>query len=184
MKVILLIPMEIESEKALDALRRYPNLKKEYQIIVTGIGRESVAKAMMQLPPHDVCVLLGFAAIVGQEHLLPAELKLGMPVEITNASLFGYEGQLFENGKPIQAESKTSLPKLSSLTSDKFVTTTNLDEQTIINMEDYTFMFLKRPQDYIIRIVSDFLPHTQEIDFFEEVSSIDFLNAIHAIELL
>ena len=85
MKVILLIPMEIESEKALDALRRYPNLKKEYQIIVTGIGRESIAKAMMQLPPHDVCVLLGFAAIVGQEHQLSDELKLGMPVEITNA---------------------------------------------------------------------------------------------------
>jgi hypothetical protein len=138
----------------------------------------------MQLPAHDVCVLLGFAAIVGQEHQLPAELKLGMPVEITNASLFGYEGQLFENGKPIQAESRTSLTPLCSLTSDKFVTTTNLEEGTIINMEDYTFMFLKQPQDCIIRIVSDFLPHTQEIDFFEEVKPIDFSNAIHALELL
>lgn len=182
MKVILLIPMQIESEKALDALRRYPNLKKEYKIIVTGIGRESIAKAMMHLPPHDVCVLLGFAAIVGQEHQLSDELKLGMSVEITNASLFGYEGQLFENGKPIQAESKTSLPKLRSLTSDKLVTTTNLEEQTIINMEDYTFMFLKQPQDFIVRIISDFLPHTQEIDFFEEVKPIDFYTAIHAIE--
>jgi hypothetical protein len=64
------------------------------------------------------------------------------------------------------------------------VTTTNLEQRTIINMEDYTFMFLKQPQDFIVRIISDFLPHTQEIDFFEEVKSIDFSNAIHALELL
>jgi hypothetical protein len=42
-------------------------------------------------------------------------------------------------------------------------------------MEDYTFMCLKNPQDCIMRIFSDFLPHTTEIDFFEEVKGIDFL---------
>jgi hypothetical protein len=49
-------------------------------------------------------------------------------------------------------------------------------------MEDYTFMYLKKPQDGIIRIISDFLPHETEIDFFEEVKSIDFIEAIKAIE--
>jgi hypothetical protein len=49
-------------------------------------------------------------------------------------------------------------------------------------MEDYTFMYLKRPQDFIIRVISDFLPHETEIDFFEHVKEIDFLPAIQAIE--
>ena len=49
-------------------------------------------------------------------------------------------------------------------------------------MEDYTFMYLKKPQDFILRIISDFLPHETEIDFFEEVKSIDFLEAIKVIE--
>jgi hypothetical protein len=33
-----------------------------------------------------------------------------------------------------------------------------------------------------VRIISDFLPHTHEIDFFEEVKPIDFYKAIEAIE--
>jgi len=49
-------------------------------------------------------------------------------------------------------------------------------------MEDYTFMYLKKPQDGIIRIISDYLPHETEIDFFEEVKGIDFLEAIKVIE--
>jgi hypothetical protein len=47
-------------------------------------------------------------------------------------------------------------------------------------MEDYTFMFLKQPQDFIVRIISDFLPHTQEIDFFEEVKS-EYANKTRSI---
>ena len=49
-------------------------------------------------------------------------------------------------------------------------------------MEDYTFMYLKKPQDFIIRIVSDFLPHATEIDFFKEIEQISFEEAIKAIE--
>ncbi|MEM0575041.1 hypothetical protein [Flavobacterium polysaccharolyticum] len=182
MKVILLTPMEIEAEKVQNALQRFPSLQNDYQIVISGVGRETTAKAMMHLPAHDLCVLIGFAAIVGKPENLPSELQLGMPIEITNASLYGYEGQLFENGKPILTEPKTNLLCLSSLTSDKFVKTTNLAERTVVNMEDYTFMYLKQPQDFIVRIISDFLPHTHEIDFFEEVKPIDFYKAIEAIE--
>lgn len=182
MKIILLTPMEIEQEKALHALARLPELQHEYHVIVSGIGRESTAKALMQLPQHDRCILLGFAAIVGQESQLPDHLGFGKPIEITQATLYGYEGGLFENGKPLCSESKTKLPNLASLTSDKFVRTTDLAEQTVINMEDYTFMYLKKPQDGIVRIISDYLPHETEIDFFEEVKSIDFIEAIWAIE--
>jgi hypothetical protein len=71
---------------------------------------------------------------------------------------------------------------LSSLTSDKFVRTTDLAEKTVVNMEDYTFKFLKKPQDFIVRIISDFLPHETEIDFFEEVKSIDFLEGVMAVD--
>jgi hypothetical protein len=109
-------------------------------------------------------------------------LGFGKPIEITNSSLYGFEGGLFENGEPIISESKTQLPGLASLTSDKFVRTTDLDEKTIINMEDYTFMFLKKPQDFIVRIISDFLPHESEIDFFEEVKVIDFIEALLFID--
>ena len=49
-------------------------------------------------------------------------------------------------------------------------------------MEDYTFMYLKKPQDFIIRIISDFLPHEKEIDFFEEVKTIDFLEAMQLVD--
>jgi hypothetical protein len=183
-KIIILTPMEIEREKAIAALSRIPSLKHSYQVVVSGIGRESTAKAMMQMPPHDVCVLMGFAAVVGKERDLPSHLGMGKPIEITNASLYGYEGGLFENGKPIEADSKTNLPNLHSLTSDKFVRTTDLEVETVVNMEDYTFMYLKNPQDFIVRIISDFLPHETEIDFFEEVKGIDFLEGVMVLENL
>ncbi len=174
--------MEIEQEKAISALSSIPKLKHSFDVIVCGIGRESTAKAIMNLPNHDVSVLLGFAAIVGKENDLPSYLGFGKPIEITYSSLYGYEGGLFENGAPIISEPKTILPSLASLTSDKFIRTTDLTEQTIVNMEDYTFMYLKKPQDFIIRIISDFLPHESEIDFFEEVKDIDFTESIKFVD--
>ena len=183
MNIIILTPMEIEQEKVHYALSRIPDLKHKYKVVASGIGRESTAKALMNLPHHDVCILMGFAAIVGNQNDLPLHLRLGKPIEITNSSLYGYEGGLFENGKAILSESKLSLPCLSSLTSDKFVRTTDLAERTVVNMEDYTFMYLKKPQDFIVRIISDFLPHEKEIDFFEEVKTIDFFEAIQLVDL-
>jgi hypothetical protein len=182
MKIIILTPMEIEQEKVHDALSRISDLKHNYEVVVSGIGRESVAKAFMHLPNHNVCILMGFAAIVGKEKELPLHFELGKPIEITNSSLYGYEGGLFENGKALVTEPKLNLPCLSSLTSDKFVRTTNLAELTVVNMEDYTFMYLKKPQDFIIRIISDFLPHEKEIDFFEEVKAINFLEAMQLVD--
>lgn len=178
MKIIILTPMEIEQEKVLHALSRITNLNHKYEVIVSGIGREQTAKSLMDLPKHDSCILMGFAAIVGKENKLPLNLGLGKPIEITNASLFGFEGGLFENGAPIKTKPKLKLPCLSSLTSDKFITTTDLPLQTVVNMEDYTFMYLKKTEDCIVRIISDFLPHESEIDFFEEVKNIDFLDAL------
>ena len=118
----------------------------------------------------------------GTGDTLIKELKLGKPIEITACSLYGYQGELFENGRLIVENAKTNLPCLTSLTSDKFVKTTHLTTGTIVNMEDYTFMYLKKPQDFIIRIVSDFLPHATEIDFFKEIEQISFEEAIKAIE--
>ena len=174
--------MEIENEKVISAIARIQNKKHDYQIIVSEIGREATAKTMMKLPESDVNILLGFAAIVGKELEMSNELSFGKPIEITTASLYGYEGGLFENGKPIRVQPKLNLPCLSSLTSDKFVRTTELAEKTVVNMEDYTFMYLKRPQDFILRVISDYLPHEVEIDFFEHVKDIDFLSAIEVIE--
>lgn len=182
MNVVLLTPMTVEQEKVKKALQNYPSLNNKYNVIVSGIGRENTAKAMMNLPEHDLCILLGFGAVIGQENVLPKELKLGKPIEITACSLYGYQGELFENGRLIVENAKTNLPCLTSLTSDKFVKTTHLTTGTIVNMEDYTFMFLKKPQDFIIRIVSDFLPHATEIDFFKEIEQISFDEAIKAIE--
>lgn len=174
--------MAIEQEKVIHALAQIPHKKHTYELVISGIGRESTAKSMMNLPPHDCCILMGFAALVGKAKDMPNSLQLGKPIEITEASLYGYEGGLFENGAPIQKEAHLNLPCLFSLTSDKFVRTTNLAEKTVVNMEDYTFMYLKKPQDFIIRIISDFLPHETEIDFFEEVKNIDFLEGVMAIE--
>lgn len=174
--------MEVEQEKVLHALSRIPNKKYTYEVRVSGVGRESTAKAILELPPYDICVLMGFAAIVGKSIDMPEYLQLGKPIEITEASLYGYEGGLFENGKPITTNPKLGLSCLSSLTSDKFVRTTNLAAKTVVNMEDYTFMYLKKPQDFIVRIISDFLPHETEIDFFEEVKGIDFFEGLIAVE--
>lgn len=174
--------MEIEQEKVLNALSRIPVLQHTYDVRVSGIGRESTAKALMELPQHDCCILMGFAAIVGKSRDLPDHVQLGKPIEITRASLYGYEGGLFENGKPITVTPRLQLPNLASLTSDKFVRTTDLAIGTVVNMEDYTFMYLKKPQDCIVRIISDFLPHETEIDFFEEVKHIDFIEAVRGIE--
>ncbi|GLB50419.1 hypothetical protein [Neptunitalea lumnitzerae] len=182
MKVTILTPMEIEKEKTLTALARFTDLKHEYHVMVCGIGRESIAKTMMTLPESDVTVLLGFAAVIGKSAILPESLQLGKPVEVTAGSLYGYEGQLFENGSIKVEPSKTKLPCLFSLTSDKFVKTTDLTIGTLVNMEDYTFMHLKKKDDFIVRIISDFLPHDKPIDFFKEVEAIDFKEAIEAIE--
>ena len=86
MNVLILTPMEIEQEKVLSALSRLSNLKHDYEVVISGIGRESTAKALMQLPQSDVCVLIGFAAIVGKESKLPIHLGFGKPIEITNSS--------------------------------------------------------------------------------------------------
>lgn len=182
MKINIITPMEIEHKKVVQAIEKLQTKKHDYLLFITGIGREAMAKAMMHLPESDCTVLIGFAAIVGEEENLPKELKFGCSVEITKASLFGYEGQQFENGKPINVSAKTLLPQLFSLTSDKFVRTTDLAEKTIINMEDYTFMYLKRKQDFIVRIISDYLPHKTDIDFFEEVKTINFDLALQTIE--
>jgi hypothetical protein len=182
MKVVIITPMEVEQVKVLDALSKNNNLNHNYEVVVAGIGRESMAKAFMNLPHHDISVLMGFAAIVGKQKDLPSYLGFGKPIEITHSSLYGYEGDIFENGAPIIVEPKTQLPCLASLTSDKFVRTTDLAEQTIINMEDYTFMFLKKPKDFIVRIISDFLPHETEIDFFEEIKGVNFIEAIKLVD--
>ena len=78
--------MDIEQAKVLDAISRISNLKHTYEVIVSGIGRESTAKTLMNLSMHDICVLMGFAAVVGKEAALPSELGFGKPIEITNAS--------------------------------------------------------------------------------------------------
>lgn len=184
LKIVILTPMEVEKEKVVNALSRISNLKHIYDVKVSGIGRESTAKSLMDLPTNDVCVLMGFATIVGKETNLPINLSFGKPIEITSSSLYGFEGGLFENGVPIAAKPKLQLPCLPSLTSDKFIKTTDLAQKTVVNMEDYTFMFLKRPQDFIVRIISDFLPHETEIDFFEHVKTIDFMEGIMALEML
>ncbi|WP_245902663.1 hypothetical protein [Flavobacterium aciduliphilum] len=182
MKIIIMTPMPVEHEKMTLALAEIGGGSHKYEVVVSGIGREQTAKTFMNLPPHDVCVLLGFGAIVGVAEQLPPTLHLGMPVEITQASLYGYEGGLFENGAPLVAPARLDVPGLQSLTSDKFVRTTDLAVQTVVNMEDYTFMYLKKPQDFIVRVISDFLPHNTAIDFFEEVAPISFVPALEALE--
>ncbi len=182
MKITILTPMEVEKEKMLEAFGKIPSLKHSYEVITSGIGRENTAKGFLKKSESDVCVLVGFTAIVGKERTLPNELKKGELVETVTSSLFGYQGEIFENGKLRLASPKTQLPCLSSLTSDKFVTTTNIPVGTLINMEDYTFMCLKKPQDFIIRVISDFLPHQEEIDFFKVIEDITFDKVVTVLE--
>lgn len=184
MKITLITPMKEEKEKVLSALATLPNCKHSYTVLVSGIGKENWAKCFIEKENSDLCVLLGFSAIIGQENVLPSELKKGKVVEVTASSLFGYEGNIFENGALEVTNSKTQLPCLMSLTSDKFVKTTDLTIGTLINMEDYTFMRLKKPSDFILRIISDFLPHKKEINFFKEIESIDFTTALETLEHL
>ncbi len=176
--------MEVEHLKVKRAIHKLTSTVNEYEVITSGIGREAMAKTMMKLPQNDCTVLLGFGGIVGVKNQLDSNLQFGNPVEITQASLYGYEGLQFENGKPISTNAKTNLPSLASQTSDKFVKTTHLSQKTIVSMEDYTFMYLKQKQDFIVRIISDFLPHETEIDFFKEVEKIDFLPTLKVIEQL
>ena len=41
MNIVILTPMDIERVKVLNALARIPNLNHTYEVIVSGIGRES-----------------------------------------------------------------------------------------------------------------------------------------------
>jgi len=182
MKINLLTPMTVEKEKLEEALLSFGALRHSYEITKSGIGRERTAGGMLNKPESDLCVLVGFTAIVGQEKTLPPELHKGGLAEVTASSLFGYRGEIFENGKLRLSRPKTQLPHLPSLTSDKFITATDIPVGTLVNMEDYTFMCLKREQDFIIRIISDFLPHREEIDFFEEIRSIQFNKVIELLE--
>ncbi|WP_128332081.1 hypothetical protein [Apibacter sp. HY039] len=184
MKINLFTPMLEEQNKIEEAFREFPTLFHTYHCTKTGIGREKIAKAMMSKPDSDLDILVGFTAVTGNENTMPEELKKGMPVEVTASSLYGFQGGLFENGKLRLTTSKTHLPCLSSLTSDRFITTTDIPVGTLINMEDYTFMYLKRPQDLIIRVISDFLPHESPIDFFEVIKDISFTPIIQLLEEL
>ncbi|WP_255410585.1 hypothetical protein [Apibacter sp. wkB309] len=182
MRINLFTPMREENQKILDALKVFSKLKHSYEVIITGIGREKIAKSMITKPKSDLDVLVGFTAITGIEKTMPKELQKGSLVEVVASSLYGYSGEIFENGKIILSSSHTHFPKLSSLTSDKFVTTSNIPIGTLINMEDYTFMYMKRPQDFILRIISDFLPHQEEIDFFKIIEEIIFSSVIEFLE--
>ena len=51
--------MEIEREKVLNALARIPNLNHKYEVIVSGIGRESTAKAIVENPPFSEIIICG-----------------------------------------------------------------------------------------------------------------------------
>ena len=184
MKITILTPMEVEKEKMENAFRESSSLKHSYEIICCGIGRENAALGMMKKPESDLTILVGFTAITGKEKTMPEELKKGQLVEVTSSSLFGYEGEIFENGNIKLTQSKTYLPCLPSLTSDKFIQTTQIPVGTLINMEDYTFMCLKEPGDFIIRIISDFLPHQEEIDFFKVIENITFTPVVEILENL
>jgi hypothetical protein len=184
MKITVITPMREEQEKITNALNEFSSLQHSYEVMISGIGRENVAKALVNKPGSDLDILVGFTAITGIEKTMPNELKKGSLVEVVASSLYGYSGETFENGKLKLTSSKTKFPSLSSLTSDKFVTTSNLPIGTLINMEDYSFMCLKRPQDFIIRIISDFLPHPQEIDFLKTIEDISFVPVIEFLESL
>lgn len=45
-------------------------------------------------------------------------------------------------------------------------------------------MYVMNPQDFIVRIISDFLPHSSEIDFFEEVKGIGFFEGVLVVDKL
>lgn len=184
MKITLFTPMKEEKEKIMNGFREFTSLKHSYEVIISGIGREKIAKALLAKPESDLDILIGFTAITGIENTMPEELKKGKLVEVVASSLIGYTGEIFENGKLQLTTSKTKFPSLHSLTSDKFVTTTDLPVGTLINMEDYTFMCLKRPQDFILRIISDFLPHQENIDFFKTIENISFTPVIKFLDSL
>ncbi|WP_260391066.1 hypothetical protein [Apibacter muscae] len=184
MKITLLLPMKEEKEKMLEAFQQYSSLRHIYEIIETGVGRENMAKGFLEKKESDLTVLVGFTAITGIEKTLPIELKKGKLVEVTSTSIYGYKGEIFENGSIKLTNSRTSLPCLSSLTTDQFIRSTDLPIGTLINMEDYTFMCLKKPKDLIIRVISDFLPHNKEIDFFKEIEDIEFYSVVELLEKL
>ena len=184
MRINLFTPMREENQKIMDAITEFSSLKHSYEVIVTGVGREKIAKSLVNKPKSDLDILVGFTAITGIEQTMPKELQKGCLVEVVASPLYGYSGEIFENGKLLLSASRTQFPALTSLTSDKFVTTSHLPIGTLINMEDYSFMYLKRPHDFIIRIISDFLPHQDEIDFFKVIEDISFTPVIEFLESL
>ena len=56
--------MDIEKQKVQQAFSQFTMLKNDYNVVISGIGRENTAKAMMNLPEHDLCILLGFGAVI------------------------------------------------------------------------------------------------------------------------
>ena len=100
-------------------------------------------------------------------------MQLGKPVEITEASIYGYEGGLFENGAPITTRAHLNLPCLHSLTSDKFVRTTDLSERKYGKYGGLYFMYLKKPQDFLFVSFLIFYLTKQRLIFLKK-ERIDF----------
>lgn len=63
MKITVITPMREEQEKITNAFNEFSSLQHSYEVIISGIGRENVAKALINKPKSDLDILVGFTAL-------------------------------------------------------------------------------------------------------------------------
>ena len=170
MKYLFVIAMDKEAKKLIE----YYNLKKEkniykkdnIELIITDISRNGIIKSLLTIDTKDKIIInVGF---VGSNNI-----KIGEVIQVDKS--YGYHFDLTPFGTPkyIAPNSPYEIDKIKNLksidcyTSDGFVTSTNIKEDAIFDMELNAITLFPHKKLYSIKIVSDNLNSKsyQEFDY-------------------
>ena len=184
MKYLFVIAMEKEAKKLIE----YYNLKKEkniykkdnIELIITDISRNGIIKSLLTIDTKDKIIInVGF---VGSNNI-----NIGEVIQVDKS--YGYHFDLTPFGTPkyIAPNSPYEIDKIKNLksidcyTSDGFVTSTNIKEDAIFDMELNAITLFPHKKLYSIKIVSDNLNSKsyQEFDYDKAIQkTIEYVDKI------
>ena len=184
MKYLFVIAMEKEAKEIINyyKLEKQNNVykKNKIELIITDITRNGIVKSLLNVDTKDKIIInVGF---VGSNNI-----NVGEVVQVDKS--YGYHFDLTPFGTPkfIAPNSPYEINKIKNLksidcyTSDGFVTSTDLKEDAIFDMELNTITLFPHKKLYSIKIISDNLntKSYQEFDYDKAIKqSIEYVDKI------
>ena len=168
MKYLIVTAMEKEAKKIINYynLEKINNIykKNNIELIITDITRNGIVKSLLNIDTKDkVIINVGF---VGSNNISVGEI-----VQVNKS--YGYHFDLTPFGdelycapnSPYEIDKLNDLKSIDCYTSDGFVTSTNIKEDAIFDMELNSITLFPHKKLYSIKIVSDCLNVESYKDF-------------------